>query len=49
VAAGGEGSPVAPQRLPNNYYDFKTSGLKATVKAGSSPVTLTVERLKGKK
>lgn len=48
VATGGEGSPLAPQRLPDKYYDFKTSGLKATVKSGVTPVTLKVERL-GKK
>jgi hypothetical protein len=48
VATGGEGSPVAPQKLPDKYYDFKTSGLKATVKPGNTPVTLTVER-QGKK
>jgi hypothetical protein len=48
VATGGEGSPVAPQRLADKYYDFKTSGLTATVKPGRHPVTLTVERA-GKK
>jgi hypothetical protein len=48
VAIGGEGGPVAPQRLPDKYYDFKTSGLKATVKPGLSPVTLKVERLGNK-
>ena len=48
VATAGEGSPVAPQKLPDKYYDFKTSGLKATVKSGNNPVTLTVER-QGKK
>jgi hypothetical protein len=46
VSTGGEGGPLSPQRLPNKYYDFKTSGLKATVKPGRSPVTLTVEPLK---
>ncbi len=45
VATGGEGSPLAPQRLPDRYYDFKTSGLKAAVKPGRHPVVLTVERL----
>ena len=45
VAIAGEGSPLAPQRLPERYYDFKTSGLKATVKPGLNPVTLVVERL----
>jgi len=49
VATGGEGSPLSPQRLPDKYYDFKTSGLKATVKSGRSPVTLTVDRLNPKK
>ena len=49
VATGGEGSRLAPQRLPDKYYDFKTSGLKATVTAGVTPLTLTVERLGGKK
>ena len=52
VTAGGrvEGAgELAPQRLPDKYYDFKTSGLKATVKAGVTPVTLVVERLGGKK
>jgi hypothetical protein len=46
VATGGEGSPLTPQRLPAKYYDFKTSGLKAAVKSGRTPVTLTVERNK---
>ncbi|MBY0456375.1 MAG: hypothetical protein K2V38_03490, partial [Gemmataceae bacterium] len=44
VATGGEGSKLAPQQLPDRYADFKTSGLKAAVKPGVSPVTLTVER-----
>ena len=48
AATGGEGSPVSPQRLADKYYDFKTSGLKATVKSGNNPITLTVER-QGKK
>lgn len=48
-STGGEGGPIAPQRLPTKYYDFKTSGLKATVKSGTNPVTLTVERMPGKK
>ena len=48
VSVGGEGGPLAPQHLADKYYDFKTSGLKATVKPGLTPVTLTVERL-GKK
>jgi hypothetical protein len=45
VATGGEGSPLTPQRLPDRYYDFKTSGLRAAVRPGRHPVTLTVERL----
>jgi hypothetical protein len=45
VATAGEGSPLAPQRLPEKYSDFPTSGLKATVKPGLTPVTLVVERL----
>jgi hypothetical protein len=49
VATAGEGSPLAPQRLPVKYYEFKTSGLTAAVKPGHSPVTLTVERFVGKK
>jgi hypothetical protein len=48
VSVGGEGGPLAPQHLPDRYYDFKTSGLKAAVKSGTTPVTLKVERL-GKK
>lgn len=45
VSKGGEGGPLSQQFLPTKYYDFKTSGLKATVKPGRSPVTLTVERI----
>lgn len=48
VSIGGEGGPLTPQYLPDKYYDFKTSGLKATVKSGNNPITLTVER-QGKK
>src|SRR5207253_5376734 len=44
-----EGKPPAPQQLPDKYYDFKTSGLKASVKPGRTPVTLTVERMRARK
>jgi len=44
-----EGKQPPPPKLPEKYYDFKTSGLKATVKPGRTPVTLTVERVTARK
>lgn len=44
LSTGGEGSSLAAPKIETRYYDMKTSNLKATVKPGVNPVTLTVER-----
>jgi hypothetical protein len=38
-----------PQYLQNKYIDFKSSGLNATVKGGTNEITLTLDRMPGKK
>jgi hypothetical protein len=47
-AAEGE-TKLPPQHLPNKYYVFETSGLSATVNSGTNNITLTVDRMPGKK
>lgn len=44
----GEGQ-MAPPLLDTKYRDFKTSGLTATVKSGTTPLTLTVSKAAGAK
>ena len=42
--ANAEGTALVPAVLPPKYADLKTSGLTATVKSGTTPLTLTLER-----
>lgn len=37
---------LPPQYLPDKYYTFTTSGLKATVVSGENKITLKVDRAK---
>ncbi len=41
---GPDNSNIAPGLMNVRYYDLKTSGLEATVKPGTNPITLSVER-----
>jgi hypothetical protein len=41
---GGDGSEMAPGKIDSRYADPSTTDLRATVKPGVNPVTLTVER-----
>jgi hypothetical protein len=41
---GPDGSALAPGAMDSRFSDPRTSGLKATVKPGTNPITLTVER-----
>lgn len=36
---------LPPQKIMDKYCDFKTSGLKATIKPGKNELTLTLERM----
>jgi hypothetical protein len=42
--AAGEGSGLVPAKMDEKYGDLKTSGLTATVKPGTNPITFTVKR-----
>jgi hypothetical protein len=42
--ANAEGTALVPARLAPKYADLKTSGLTATVKRGTTPLTFTLER-----
>jgi len=44
--ANADGTLLMPPVLASRYGDLKTSGLKATVKSGVTPIILTVERAK---
>lgn len=47
--ANPEGTLLHPPVLDQKFRDFKTSGLTATVKSGTSPLSLTVTKVPGKK
>ena len=44
-----EGSPLPPAKMDLKFSDLKTSGLKFTIKGGTNPITLTLDRVGGKK